>query len=205
MLALPRTNVDARDPDSGWTALHFASRQGKLKAVEVLIKNKAFVAARGPNGRTPLHLAAGWGTIEVWARAGLLCLHILVQSVSFVSLLYKTTVLPGGPCSCACSCEVFDATPSASLVRQCAGAECWCPSWLVVRRQGLLHHTRPHATGSRVPSLSNIAKYYGPDLFLSSRFPHPLLLSGVLCSVARGSRCQRARPRRSSRKGPRRI
>eukprot|EP00903_Cladosiphon_okamuranus_P006591 g6439.t1 len=65
MLSLPRANVDVRDPDSGWTALHFASRQGKLPTVKVLIQNQAFVGARAPDGRTPLHLAAGWGTYEV--------------------------------------------------------------------------------------------------------------------------------------------
>ncbi|CAM9282487.1 unnamed protein product, partial [Ectocarpus sp. 4 AP-2014] len=65
MLSLPCANVDARDPDSGWTALHFASRQGKLATVRVLIENQAFVGARAPGGRTPLHLAAGWGTYEV--------------------------------------------------------------------------------------------------------------------------------------------
>lgn len=68
MLSLPGANVDARDPDSGWTALHFAARQGKLEAAKVLIENKAFVGVRGPDGRTPLHLAAGWGTHEACAR-----------------------------------------------------------------------------------------------------------------------------------------
>lgn len=70
MLSLPRTNVDARDPDSGWTALHFASRQGKLPTVRALIENQAFVGARAPDGRTPLHLAAGWGTYEVNKKNG---------------------------------------------------------------------------------------------------------------------------------------
>ncbi|CAM9242923.1 unnamed protein product [Scytosiphon promiscuus] len=65
MLSIPRTNVEARDPDSGWTALHFASRQGKLATVRVLIENQAFVGTVGPDRRTPLHLAAGWGTYEV--------------------------------------------------------------------------------------------------------------------------------------------
>lgn len=70
MLSLPRANVDARDLDSGWTALHYASRQGKLPAVEVLIGSQAFVGARAPDGRTPLHLAAGWGTYEVISLQG---------------------------------------------------------------------------------------------------------------------------------------
>ncbi len=65
MLSLPRANVDERDADSGWTALHFAARQGKLDAVRVLLENEAFVGERAPDGRTPLHLAAGWGTFEV--------------------------------------------------------------------------------------------------------------------------------------------
>ncbi|CAM9418276.1 unnamed protein product, partial [Hapterophycus canaliculatus] len=65
MLSLPRANVEARDPDSGWTALHFASRQGELATVSVLIENQAFVGGIAPDGRTPLHLAAGWGTYEV--------------------------------------------------------------------------------------------------------------------------------------------
>lgn len=57
--------MDARDPDSGWTSLHFASREGRLEAAEVLIKNKASIDARGPDGRTPLHLAAEFGTHQV--------------------------------------------------------------------------------------------------------------------------------------------
>lgn len=69
MLSLPGADVDARDPDSGWTALHFASRQGKLGAVKILIERKAFIGARGPEGRTPLHLAAGWGTYEASIHA----------------------------------------------------------------------------------------------------------------------------------------
>ena len=70
MLSLPRANVDARDPDSGWTALQFASRQGKLAAVRVLLENQAFVGERAPDGRTPLHFAAGWGTFEVRVDLG---------------------------------------------------------------------------------------------------------------------------------------
>lgn len=70
MLSLARTDVEARDPDSGWTPLHFASRQRKLDAVKVLIDNEAFVGARAPDGRTPLHFAAGWGTYEVKRRTG---------------------------------------------------------------------------------------------------------------------------------------
>ena len=58
-------NIDMRDPDSGWTALHFASRSGRAKFAEKLLEYKANVNALGPNGETPLHLAAGWGTKEM--------------------------------------------------------------------------------------------------------------------------------------------
>lgn len=62
--------MDARDPDSGWTSLHFASRAGRLEATQVLIKNKASIDARGPDGRTPLHLAAEFGTHQVTPSTG---------------------------------------------------------------------------------------------------------------------------------------
>jgi ankyrin repeat protein len=58
-------NIDVRDPDSGWTALHFAARGGHVDFARILLKNKANVNAMGADGMTPLHLAAGWGTKEV--------------------------------------------------------------------------------------------------------------------------------------------
>lgn len=85
MLSLPRANVEARDPDSGWTALHFASRQGKLATVKVLIDCQAFIGSVAPDGRTPLHLAAGWGTYEVNGRSPIfLHRNPLVDDVSTV-------------------------------------------------------------------------------------------------------------------------
>ncbi|GMH61338.1 hypothetical protein TL16_g03234 [Triparma laevis f. inornata] len=58
-------NIDKRDPDSGWTALHFAARSGHVEFANVLISHNADVNALGPNNETPLHLAAGWGTKEM--------------------------------------------------------------------------------------------------------------------------------------------
>ena len=106
MLSLPRANVDARDPDSGWTALQFASRQGKLAAVRVLLENQAFVGERAPDGRTPLHFAAGWGTFEVrvdklaWAR----WVH---SSFVVLGLALPCLALPclALPCLASCSPE----------------------------------------------------------------------------------------------------
>lgn len=89
MLALPKADVDARDLDSGWTALHFASRQGKLEAVEVLVEQKAFVGARGPNGRTPLHLAAGWGTYE--ARSVVAVAAIVVSNSYMMCMMCSSS------------------------------------------------------------------------------------------------------------------
>ena len=58
-------NIDKRDPDSGWTALHFAARSGHVEFAKVLMSHNADVNALGPNDETPLHLAAGWGTKEM--------------------------------------------------------------------------------------------------------------------------------------------
>ena len=67
LLARPKilNNIDLRDSDSGWTALHFASRSGHVKFAQRLLECKANVNALGPNNETCLHLAAGWGTKEM--------------------------------------------------------------------------------------------------------------------------------------------
>jgi tetratricopeptide (TPR) repeat protein len=57
-------NIDMRDPDSGWTALHFAARNGQVEFARRLLEAKADVNALGPSDETPLHLASGWGTKE---------------------------------------------------------------------------------------------------------------------------------------------
>jgi hypothetical protein len=71
MLSRPAVaaDIDARDPDTGWTPLHFAARGGHAELAKTLIQYKANVNAAGPGGETPLHLAAGWGTLDA---AGLL-------------------------------------------------------------------------------------------------------------------------------------
>jgi Ankyrin repeats (3 copies) len=66
--------IDARDPDTGWSPLHFAARQGHAAAVEWLIASaNAFVGACGPEGYTPLHLAAG--TLKLTKTALLLSIQ----------------------------------------------------------------------------------------------------------------------------------
>jgi hypothetical protein len=60
--------VDERDPDHGYTALHYASKQGGEKALEcvkLLLHLGADAHKRIPDGRTSLHLAAQYGTRAV--------------------------------------------------------------------------------------------------------------------------------------------
>lgn len=64
-------SLELRDPDTGWSPLHFSAREGQLEATEWLIDHGAFVDAQGPEGRTALHLSAGWGTSVV-------CMALLV-------------------------------------------------------------------------------------------------------------------------------
>lgn len=53
-----RDDVDKRDPDYGFTALHYASKYGHADFMKLLIEHGADVIARIPDGRTCLHLAA---------------------------------------------------------------------------------------------------------------------------------------------------
>ncbi len=48
----------------GWTSLHYASTNGHLAVMELLLEEHAFIDAESPNGTTPLMMAAGYGPIE---------------------------------------------------------------------------------------------------------------------------------------------
>jgi len=49
----------------GWTPLHYAASTGKLDTVKMLIAQKAIVNAPGPDGTTPLMMAAYGGSAPV--------------------------------------------------------------------------------------------------------------------------------------------
>jgi hypothetical protein len=60
-----KNDVDARDPDFGLTALHYASKTSNGQVVKVLLDFGANPNIRAPDGRTALHFAAAYGTRQV--------------------------------------------------------------------------------------------------------------------------------------------
>ena len=53
-----RVNVNSvNQAADGWTALHYAVNEGKLKCVEFLLQRGANVNSRSGQARTPLHIA----------------------------------------------------------------------------------------------------------------------------------------------------
>lgn len=57
--------VNARDPESGSTALSAAALRGNLRMVRFLIKNGANVSRTNRDGNAPLHVAAFLGRMEI--------------------------------------------------------------------------------------------------------------------------------------------
>ena len=59
------SDVNARDPDSGRTPLHFAVENSDCEVVEQLLERGADVNVREKTGNTPLHFAAIGNASEV--------------------------------------------------------------------------------------------------------------------------------------------
>lgn len=57
--------IDDRDPDFGLTPLHYASKTNQYPMMKYLIAKGADLTLRTPDGRTPLHLAAAYGSREM--------------------------------------------------------------------------------------------------------------------------------------------
>ena len=47
---------------TGWTPLHYASTNGHLQIMDLLLENHAYIDAESPNRTTPLMMAAQYGT-----------------------------------------------------------------------------------------------------------------------------------------------
>jgi hypothetical protein len=70
-------DVDVRDPDFGYTSLHYACKEGHWDIFSILLKHGASVkAVIEEDGRQPLHLAAQYGTKEM-------CLELLAVGADF--------------------------------------------------------------------------------------------------------------------------
>lgn len=50
--------------DMGWTALHYATRYGRVELIKVLISNGSFINAKTSDRWTPLHYAARYSQTE---------------------------------------------------------------------------------------------------------------------------------------------
>ena len=57
---LIQKNADVNKP--GWTPLHYASTNGHLPVINLLLDEHAYIDAASPNGTTPLMMAAHYGT-----------------------------------------------------------------------------------------------------------------------------------------------
>ena len=57
---LVERGADVNKP--GWTPLHYASTNGHLQIMDLLLENHAYIDAESPNRTTPLMMAAQYGT-----------------------------------------------------------------------------------------------------------------------------------------------
>jgi hypothetical protein len=57
--------VNCADPDFGLTALHYACRESHFDIVQFLLQQGADVRIAAPDGRTPLHFSAAYGSREI--------------------------------------------------------------------------------------------------------------------------------------------
>jgi hypothetical protein len=73
-----RHEIDEHDPDFGMTGLHYACKNSNLAIAVMLTEAGANVNARTGDGRTPLHLAAQFSTIEIVGH--LLCLGVFYDA-----------------------------------------------------------------------------------------------------------------------------
>jgi hypothetical protein len=73
-------DIEAKDPKSGASPLHYAVMKGRMQIVDLLLSRGADVNSRTRNGTTPLHTAALYARKEVAER--LLEQHADINAVS---------------------------------------------------------------------------------------------------------------------------
>jgi len=61
-------DIEARDPGSGASPLHYAVMKGRMRIVDLLLSRGADVNSRTRNGTTPLHTAALYAHKEIAER-----------------------------------------------------------------------------------------------------------------------------------------
>lgn len=61
-------SIEAKDPGSGASPLHYAVMKGRMKIIDLLLSRGADVNSRTRNGTTPLHTAALYARKEVAER-----------------------------------------------------------------------------------------------------------------------------------------
>jgi hypothetical protein len=59
------TDIDKRNPDDQFTALHYACKHGHIEMIKLLLEHGANVSARIADGRTCLHLAATYSNKNI--------------------------------------------------------------------------------------------------------------------------------------------
>ncbi len=64
-IATRNPELNERDPDSDYTALHYAVLTNELETVEILLEAGMSIDAKGVALRTPLHLAAMYGSVPI--------------------------------------------------------------------------------------------------------------------------------------------
>jgi ankyrin repeat protein len=60
----PKGNINYKD-ESGWTALHYASDEGNLKIVDILLRTPVDLNCRTNNKKTPIHLSGNRGYFDI--------------------------------------------------------------------------------------------------------------------------------------------